>query len=51
MQVEFLEERLAAEGPIAMGQYGLWQGEQDEDKVPQEPFRMLHRGTYEELWQ
>lgn len=41
-QEAFLLARMETEGPDARARYGLWRP--DEQKVPQEPFRLLHRG-------
>lgn len=42
-QEAFLRARMEAEGPGARARYGLWRP--DEEKIPQEPFRLLHRSS------
>ena len=46
-QETFLLSRLDREGVAARGRYGVWENAEEKRKVPQEPFRMLHRG---EAW-
>ncbi len=41
-QENYLRARMEVEGTDARARYGLWQTA--EEKVPQEPFRLLHRG-------
>ncbi|MEX2176616.1 MAG: hypothetical protein WD872_19780 [Pirellulaceae bacterium] len=51
-QEEFLSRQLLREGRSARARYGIWNvREQDADqRVPQEPFRLMHRGCAEDQW-
>jgi len=51
-QEAFLRQRLRREGVSARARYGLWSPHERDaaHRVPQEPFRMVHRGDEGDQW-